>query len=179
MSGEEDPMARFWSWLLAPGAGSTPPVTLLVRLVVGWVFFTSGLVKLMHVNQGAARFARLGIPAPEFTAAFVSTIEMAAGILVMLGFVTRLAAIPLIIIMLVALISSKLPLMVGPGPEPVNAPPQIGFWAFAYQARLDVAMLLLAVFLLAVGAGAWSLDAWLAERRATSGGRAAPAPQGM
>ena len=147
-------------WLFCPGGGSAPPATILIRLAVGGVFFASGLIKFLYANQGAGRFAKLGIPAPELTASFVGIVEIAGGILLALGLATRLAAIPLVIDMLVAIGTSKLPMLFGPGPEPVAAAPKVGLWAFLYQARLDSAMLLSCLFLLAVGAGAWSLDAW-------------------
>ena len=86
--------------------------------------------------------------------------EIAAGILLVVGLATRLAAIPLVIDMLVAIGTSKLPMLLGAGPEPVAAAPKVGLWAFVYQARLDSTMLLGCLFLFAVGAGAWSLDAW-------------------
>jgi putative oxidoreductase len=147
-------------WLFRPGGGSAPPATILIRLAVGGVFFASGLIKFLYANQGAGRFAKLGIPAPEFMANFVGGVEIAGGILLALGLATRLAAIPLVIDMLVAIGTSKLPMLFGPGPEPVAAAPKVGLWAFAYQARLDSTMLLCCLFLFAVGAGAWSLDAW-------------------
>ncbi len=147
-------------WLFCPGGGSAPPATILIRLAVGGVFFASGLIKFLYANQGAGRFAKLGIPAPELTASFVGAVEITGGILLALGLATRLAAIPLVIDMLVAIGTSKLPMLFGPGPEPVAAPPKVGLWAFLYQARLDSTMLLSCLFLLAVGAGAWSLDAW-------------------
>jgi uncharacterized membrane protein YphA (DoxX/SURF4 family) len=147
-------------WLLHPGGGSAPPATILIRLAVGGVFFASGLIKFLYANQGAGRFAKLGIPAPELMANFVGIVEIAAGLLLAVGLATRLAAIPLVFNMLVAIATSKLPLLFGPGPEPVAAAPKVGLWAFAYQARLDSAMLLSCLFLFAVGAGAWSLDAW-------------------
>jgi hypothetical protein len=81
-------------------------------------------------------------------------------LLLAVGLATRLAAIPLVFNMLVAIFTSKLPLLFGPGPEPVAAAPKVGLWAFAYQSRLDFTMLLGCLFLFAVGAGAWSLDAW-------------------
>jgi putative oxidoreductase len=147
-------------WLLRPGGGSAPPATILIRLAVGGVFFASGLIKFLYANQGAGRFAKLGIPAPEFMANFVGVVEIAAGFLLAVGLATRLAAIPLVFNMLVAIFTSKLPLLFGPGPEPVAAAPKIGLWAFAYQSRLDFTMLVSCLFLFAVGAGAWSLDAW-------------------
>ena len=106
-------------WLLRPGGGSAPPATILIRLAVGGVFFASGLIKFLYANQGAGRFAKLGIPAPVFMANFVGVVEIAAGFLLAVGLATRLAAIPLVFNMLVAIFTSKLPLLVGPGPEPV------------------------------------------------------------
>jgi putative oxidoreductase len=147
-------------WLFLPGGGSAPPATILIRLAVGGVFCTSGLIKFLYANQGAGRFAKLGIPAPELMANFVGVVEIAAGLLLAVGLATRLAAIPLVFNMLVAIFTSKLPLLFGPGPEPVAAAPKVGLWAFAYQSRLDFTMLLGCLFLFAVGAGAWSLDAW-------------------
>src|SRR5271170_677280 len=147
-------------WLHRPGGGSAPPATILIRLAVGGIFFASGLIKFLYANQGAGRFAKLGIPAPEFMANFVGVVEIAAGLLLAVGLATRLAAIPLVFNMLVAIGTSKLPLLFGPGPEPVAAAPKVGLWAFAYQSRLDFTMLLGCLFVFAVGAGAWSLDAW-------------------
>jgi putative oxidoreductase len=147
-------------WLFGPDGGSAPAATILIRLAVGGVFFASGLIKFLYANQGAGRFAKIGIPAPESMANFVGVVEIAAGFLVAVGLVTRLAAIPLVFNMLVAIVTSKLPLLFGPGPEPVAAAPKSGLWAFAYQSRLDFTMLASCLFLLAVGAGAWSLDAW-------------------
>jgi uncharacterized membrane protein YphA (DoxX/SURF4 family) len=158
-------------WLFRPGAGSAPPATILIRLAAGSVFFASGLIKFLYANQGAGRFARLGIPAPEFMANFVGVVEIAAGLLLGVGLATRLAAFALVVDMLVALGTSKLPILFGPGPEPVAAAPKVGLWAFVYQARLDSSMLLSCLFLLAVGAGAWSLDAWrTASARESSAG---------
>jgi len=147
-------------WLFRPGGGSAPPATILIRLAVGGVFFASGLIKFLYANQGAGRFAKLGIPAPALMANFVGVVEIAAGLLLVVGLATRLAAIPLVIDMLVAIGTSKLPMLFSPGPEPVAAAPKVGLWAFVYQGRLDSTMLLSCLFLFAVGAGAWSLDAW-------------------
>ena len=150
---------------LPPRRRTAPPATILIRLAVGGVFFASGLIKFLYANQGAGRFAKLGIPAPEFMANFVGVVEIAAGLLLAVGLATRLAAIPLFFDMLVAIGTSKLPLLFGAGPEPVAAAPKVGLWAFAYQARLDFTMLLCCLFLFVVGAGAWSLDAWRAARK--------------
>jgi uncharacterized membrane protein YphA (DoxX/SURF4 family) len=156
-------MRKLWRWLSRGGGGSAPPATLLIRLAVGAVFFASGAIKFLYPNQGVGRFTKLGIPAPEVMANFVGVVEIAAGLLLAVGLLTRLAAIPLVVDMLVAIGTSKLPMLFGPGPEPVAAAPKVGLWAFAYQARLDSTMLLSCLFLLVAGAGAWSLDAWRAK----------------
>jgi uncharacterized membrane protein YphA (DoxX/SURF4 family) len=146
--------------------GEAPRATLALRGVVGAVFLVSGATKVLYENQGALRFAKIGLPAAATLSSFVSTVEIVGGALLVLGLFTRLAAIPLVIDMIVAIATTKLPLLFGPGPEPVAALPKIGFWAFAYQARLDVTMLVACAYLVAVGAGAWSLDAMRSRRRA-------------
>jgi putative oxidoreductase len=150
---------------LRPSAGTAPPATVALRAAVGGVFLASGIVKFLFANQGAGRFAKIGFPAPEQLAGFVATVEVVGGALLVLGLLTRLAAVPLIIDMVVAIATTKIPLLFGPGPEPVAALPKIGFWAFAYQARLDVTMLVAAGYLLVVGAGLWSIDYALSRRR--------------
>lgn len=149
-------MLRFF--LSPPDASRS---TSWVRFAVGWVFVVSGLLKFLFENQGPARFGRIGFP-PQL-AYGVGAIELTCGALLVVGLFTRLAAAPLVVDMIVAIASTKVPLLFGPGPEPVAAPPRTGFLAFAYQSRLDVTMLLACLFLIATGAGAWSLDA----RRAT------------
>jgi uncharacterized membrane protein YphA (DoxX/SURF4 family) len=153
------------TFFLRPSIGQPSRATLLVRVAVGAVFLTSGLVKFLFDNQGPGRFAKIGLPAPAQLATFIGTVEVVCGALLLVGLFVRLAALPLIADMAVAIATTKLPLLVGPGPEPVAAMPKVGFWAFAYQARLDVTMLLGCVFLAAVGAGLWSIDAVLSRRR--------------
>jgi uncharacterized membrane protein YphA (DoxX/SURF4 family) len=156
---------RLVSSFLRPSVGTAPPATLALRAAVGGVFLVSGVLKFLYANQGPLRFAKIGLPVPELTAGFVGVVEIAGGTLLILGLFTRLAALPLIVDMAVALATTKVPLLFGAGPEPVSAPPKIGFWAFAYQARLDVTMLIAAGYLLAVGAGLWSIDAVFSRRR--------------
>ena len=150
--------------LLRPSIGEPSRATLFVRLAVGGVFVVSGLVKLLFDNQGPGRFTKLGLPDPGGLAYFVGGVEVVCGALLILGLFVRLAALPLAIDMVVALATTKVPLLFGAGPEPVSAMPKTGLWAFAYQARLDVTMLLGCAFLVAAGAGLVSLDAWRARR---------------
>jgi uncharacterized membrane protein YphA (DoxX/SURF4 family) len=153
------------SSLVRPSVGQPNASTLLVRLAVGSVFLTSGLIKFLFENQGAGRFAKIGLPQAHALATFVGATEIVCGTLVLLGLFVRLASLPLMVDMVVAIATTKLPLLVGVGPEPIAAQPKIGFWAFAYQARLDVTMLLACGFLVIAGAGLLSLDALLSRRR--------------
>ncbi len=131
-----------------------PAATLLVRLVVGGVFLSEGIQKfLFPAALGVGRFAKLGIPWPAVSAPFDGAFEIGCGLCVLLGLATRMAAIPLIIDMLVAIATTKLPMLA-----------KSGFWSMAHEARTDWSMLLGALFLLLVGGGAWSLDARFARR---------------
>jgi putative oxidoreductase len=141
-----------------------PAATLLIRLAVGVVFASEGIQKFLFADaQGAGRFAKIGIPAPDVMGPFVGVVEIACGALVLAGLLTRLAAIPLVINMLVAIASTKVPILLGHGYwlfEHTFAP-KAGFWSFLHESRTDLAMLLGSAFLLIVGGGAWSVDAVL------------------
>lgn len=135
---------------------STPPSVVLVRLIVGAVFLSEGIQKfLFPAELGVGRFTRIGLPAPELLAPLVGGFEIACGLLVLLGLLTRLAAVPLIVIMLIAISTTKLPMLTSRG-----------FWVMAHEARTDWSMLLGSIYLLIVGAGIWSADAILARRTA-------------
>jgi len=141
---------------------------ILIRIVVGGVLLSEGIQKFLFPNElGAGRFVKIGIPAPGVMGPFVGTVEIVCGSLIILGLLTRLAAIPLIIDMCVALISTKIPILLGHGfwRFSLSKLPSYGFWSMAHEARVDFAMLLGAIFLLIVGAGAWSLDARLASSK--------------
>lgn len=147
---------------------TAPASVLLIRIVVGSVFLSEGIQKFLFPNDlGVGRFAKIGIPAPEAMGPFVGMIEIVCGSLIALGLLTRLAAIPLIIDMCVALISTKIPILLGHGfwHFSLSKLPSYGFWSMAHEARVDLAMLFGSMFLLVVGAGAWSLDAMLAARK--------------
>jgi len=143
---------------LLPKLASTqaPRAVILVRLMVGAVFLSEGIQKfLFPADVGAGRFAKIGLPSPEFFGLLVGGFEIVCGVLVLLGLLTRVAVIPLLTIMAVALYSTKLPLLMNSG-----------FWQMAHAARTDFSMVLGSVFLLIVGAGLWSLDALLQRRAA-------------
>jgi uncharacterized membrane protein YphA (DoxX/SURF4 family) len=122
--------------------------TILIRLMVGAVFLSEGIQKFLFADTlGAGRFAEIGLPSPEFLGSFVGSFEIVCGILVLLGLITRLASIPLIIIMLVAIATTKAEILSGRG-----------FWEMMHASRTDWAMLLGSIFLLIKGSGLWSLD---------------------
>jgi putative oxidoreductase len=150
--------------------------TILIRLLVGLaVFFPEGLQKLIFPDLlGAGRFARIGIPFPDLMGPFVGVVEIVCGALIIIGLFTRLAAIPLIVIMIVALVSTKLPILLGHDVGIFHLAAdtkRLGFWSMLHEARADLTMLLGALYLLIEGGGAWSLDAMLERQRsAMSGG---------
>ncbi|MGH9880229.1 MAG: DoxX family protein [Pyrinomonadaceae bacterium] len=147
---------------------TAPASVLLIRIAVGGIFLSEGIQKFLFPNElGVGRFTKIGIPAPEVMAPFVGVVEIVCGSLIILGLLTRLAAIPLIIDMCVALISTKIPILLGHGywRFSVSKLPSYGFWSMAHEARTDLSMLLGSIFLLIVGAGAWSLDARLGSNR--------------
>ena len=147
---------------------TAPASVILIRIAVGAVFLSEGIQKFLFPNElGAGRFIKIGIPAPEVMGPFVGTVEIVCGSLIIVGLLTRLAAIPLIIDMCVALISTKLPILLGHGfwRFSLSKLSSYGFWSMAHEARTDFAMLLGSILLLIVGAGAWSLDAQLAANK--------------
>ena len=150
-------------------ATSAPGWSILIRLLVGLVvFFPEGIQKLTFpAILGSGRFTNIGIPYPDIMGPFVGIVETICGALIILGFFTRLAAIPLIIIMVVAIISTKLPILLGRDFWIFHVPklPRYGFWSMAHEARADFNMLLGSLYLLIEGAGVWSLDAILFKRR--------------
>jgi putative oxidoreductase len=140
---------------------------IFVRLAVGLVFLPEGVQKLVFPEiLGSGRFARIGIPAPELMGPFVGVVELVCGVLILLGLATRAAAVPLIVTMIVAIVATKIPILLGRDwwIFAVTDFQRYGFWSFMHEARTDWAMLMGALYLAAVGAGRWSLDAKLFGR---------------
>jgi putative oxidoreductase len=155
-------------WIFVP-PDTAPRSTLLVRVMAGSVFLSEGILKFVYTNQGVGRFTKLGLPFPDLTANFVASLEIVGGLLLITGLLTRAIAIPFIIEMIVAILSTKISLYLGTSPLPLPpAPPKIGFWAVAHEIRSDYAQIVSCAFLLIVGAGPWSLDAFLHKRRQPS-----------
>src|SRR5215471_2569753 len=145
---------------------SAPRATILIRLMAGSVFLWEGILKFVYVNQGVGRFTKLGIPFPDFTASFVGGLEIVGGLLILLGLGTRFVAVPFLIEMLVAMLSTKIGLYLGTSPLPLPpSPPVTGFWAVLHEVRSEYAQLLTIAFLLWAGPGPLSVDARWARRR--------------
>ncbi|RIK63841.1 DoxX family protein [candidate division KSB1 bacterium] len=132
-----------------------PSAIILIRLMVGAVFLSEGIQKFLFPEAvGVGRFIKIGIPAPEILAPFVGVVEIVCGTCILLGLFMRFAAVPLIINMLVAIATTKIPILL-----------QKGFWSMAHESRTDFSMLLGSIFLLIVGAGRFSLDDYLQRKR--------------
>jgi putative oxidoreductase len=155
-------------------ATRAPGWSILVRLLVGLVVFVpEGMQKLAFPDiLGAGRFAHIGIPYPELMGPLVGVVEIVCGALLIVGLLTRLATIPLIVIMIVAIVSTKVPILLARDFWIFHLPklPRYGWWSMLHEARADFVMLLALLYLLIEGAGAWSLDARLAARRPASWG---------
>lgn len=158
-------MKNLIRWFLDPPTDA-PTATVLLRLMAGGVFLWEGILKFVYTNQGVGRFTKLGLPVPEITATFVGTLEILGGLLLIAGLLTRLIAVPFIIEMIVAVLSTKVSLFFGTSPlPPPPAPPQAGFWAVLHEIRSEYAQVMIVIFLLIAGPGRWSLDAYLARRK--------------
>jgi uncharacterized membrane protein YphA (DoxX/SURF4 family) len=147
-------LAKVFRWVGASMRSSAPRAVILIRLLAGGVFFAEGLKKFLFPAQwGAGRFAHIGIPAPEIMGPFVGVVEIVCGMLLLWGLLTRLAAIPLIINISVAIAITKVPILL-----------KSGFWPMEDAARTDYSMLMSLLFLLIAGGGKWSIDALLKHK---------------
>jgi uncharacterized membrane protein YphA (DoxX/SURF4 family) len=121
---------------------------LLLRILVGWVFFSEGIQKfLFPAALGVGRFVKIGIPVPQYIAPFVGVVEIVFGLLLIAGLFTRLATAPLLIDIAVAIATTKVPMLL-----------KQGFWAAMHEGRTDFCMLLGLIAIALCGAGAFSFD---------------------
>ncbi len=133
--------------------------TLLIRVLVGQVFFFEGIQKFLFPEAlGVGRFMHIGIPAPEIMAPFVGVVEIVGGALVLVGLFTRLASVALLIDILTAIATTKIPMLI-----------HSGFWAMMHEARVDFSMVLGLVFLLIAGSQGWSMERLLNKGRRKPG----------
>jgi putative oxidoreductase len=121
---------------------------LIIRLAVGLIFLSEGIQKFLYpATLGNGRFEKLGIHPATFWAPFTGCFEIVCGLLIVVGWLTRLAVVPLLVIMLVAFVTTKWPELL-----------EKGFWVMAHDGRTDFAATLLLVFLFIYGGGKYSVD---------------------
>lgn len=134
-----------------------PRAVILIRILAGTVFLSEGTQKFLFPETlGVGRFAKIGIPSPQLLAPLTGGFEIVCGVMLIVGLLTRIAVLPLLIVISVAIYTTKAPMLATQG-----------FWAMAHEARADWCMLLTLVFLLFVGAGRWSIDEVLSAPRMT------------
>ena len=123
-------------------------ITILVRVVVGLVFLTEGIQKfLFPALLGTGRFTQIGFSDPAFWAYFTGSFEIVSGTLMLAGLFTRIAALPLFIIMITAFVTTKWPMLI-----------HKGIWIMVHEYRTDFAMTVLLIYLFISGGGRWSAD---------------------
>lgn len=142
--------------------------TIIIRLMTGAVFLSEGIQKFRYpAVLGPGRFEKMGFPEPEFFAWFVAGAEVLAGVLLLAGFLTRGAAIAMLINMSVAITVTKIPIALGEsfGPFILRKLDTYGFWSMAHEMRTDFAMWLGSLFLIIKGGGRWSVDYFLTQKQ--------------
>lgn len=121
---------------------------ILIRFMVGGIFLSEGIQKFLFPDTlGVGRFDQIGIPHPEILAPFVGLVEIICGLFLITGFKTRLSTIPLLIDIITAIITTKIPMLHAKG-----------FWVAAHESRVDFCMLMGLLFLLIVGSGNFSIS---------------------
>lgn len=99
-------LTKFYQGLIAVGDFLQPFFLLAIRLFWGWQFFKTGIGKFADIGQVASYFETLRIPAPELNAYLAAAAETVGGLFLLLGFASRLAALPLMGTMVVALLTA-------------------------------------------------------------------------
>jgi uncharacterized membrane protein YphA (DoxX/SURF4 family) len=135
----------------------TKYVFLLIRIMIGTVFLSEGIQKFLYPDQlGVGRFIKIGLPIPELFGYLVPVFEIVCGLLILIGLYTRFAAIPLIIIMTVAIISTKIPILLNDG-----------FWKVAHDSRTDWAMFIGSIIIMFADKGKLSVEKYLLKKSAS------------
>ena len=149
------------SWWHSPGDSRW---AIFIRISLAFVFVLEGYQKLTLPDAlGAGRFAKIGIPWPDLMGPFVGIVEIVCGLLILAGFLARFAAVPLIVVMVVAILSTKVPILLGHDwlIFRMRELDRYGFLSMTHETRTDFAMMMEAIFILLSGAGRWSVDAIL------------------
>ena len=121
---------------------------IILRLIVGLIFISEGIQKFLFLEVlGPGLFRNIGFSHAYFWAYFTGAFEIVCGIFVLFGFLTRIMSVPLLIVMITAFISTKLPVL-----------HYKGFWTFAHDYTTDFSMTLLLILLIIYGGGKRSVD---------------------
>ncbi|MGO9451659.1 MAG: DoxX family protein [Candidatus Binataceae bacterium] len=139
-----------------PNSNPGSAANIFIRLAVGLIFSTQGILKFIDPNMGILRFTKIGFPHPGFITHFVGTLEIVCGLMVLAGIFTRIVSVPLLIVILTAIATTKIPELFRP---------EQGFWFMVSDARTDFAMTMGLLFLIIAGAGSLSVDAWFGKSR--------------
>jgi putative oxidoreductase len=118
---------------------------LLIRFAVGVVFLTEGILKILRPGElGPGRFAHIGLPLPHLLAPFVGIVEIVSGAAMLLNLYAGEAAVLLLCVSITAIVTTKIPILIGHHLGPFNASSTagVGIFSFLHEARLDIAMFL-------------------------------------
>ncbi|MDP3453470.1 MAG: DoxX family protein [Bacteroidales bacterium] len=127
------------------------------RVIVGLVFLSEGIQKFLFPEiVGVGRFLKIGFENAEFLSYFVASFEIVCGLMLLIGILVRVASLPLLIIMITAIITTKIPKLLNDG-----------FWTMAHDSRTDFAMTMLLIYLIIYGAGKLSIDSWYCRNSVT------------
>jgi putative oxidoreductase len=138
----------------------------LIRIFAGLIFLGEGILKFIYPSMGVMRFTLIGFPLPELTAYSIGVLEIVGGICLLLGLFNNLFAFLFACEMVVAFLSTKIPMWLGTSPLPLPpVPPLTGFWAVVHESRVDYALFLSMIFLMIVGPGKLALDSLFAKNR--------------
>ena len=80
---------------------------LVARITLGVLFVSTGWGKVHDLDKVTGFFTDLGIPAPHLNAVMVSFVELFGGSLLLIGLASRLAALPLMASMAVAILTAQ------------------------------------------------------------------------
>jgi len=145
---------KYYRLLIRASSSLASPLLLVVRLYWGWQFMQAGWGKLNDISKVINFFTQLGIPAPVLNAYFVSALEFAGGLLLILGLSSRLIALPLVIDMIVAYITADHEALLSFISDPDK-----------FTAAAPFTFLVASLAVLICGAGRFSVDALVAGRR--------------
>ena len=144
---------RLYAWAVRAASTLQSPFLLFVRLYWGVQLAQNGWGKLHNLARVTEFFSSLGVPAPAFTAPFVSTVELIGGTLLAVGLLSRFTALVITIDMVVAFLSADREAFFSIFSDPDK-----------FTAATPYTTLFAALLILIFGPGKWALDTYLLKR---------------